>query len=60
MNSVVKAPLSEHGGAVAPFVGYVQFVSFSQFANTLHPSLGAHTQLPARARDRLRERGNLL
>ncbi|PBC29917.1 UDP-glucuronosyltransferase [Apis cerana cerana] len=23
MNSVVKAPLSEHGGAVAPFVGYV-------------------------------------
>lgn len=32
MNSVVKAPLSEHGGAVAPFVSYAQFVSFSQFA----------------------------
>lgn len=43
MNSVVKAPLSEHGGAVAPFVGYVQFVSFSQFANTPFTLLLART-----------------
>lgn len=43
MNSVVKAPLSEHGGAVAPFVGYVQFVSFSQFANTRFTLLLART-----------------
>lgn len=43
MNSVVKAPLSEHGGTVAPFVGYVQFVSFSQFANTPFTLLLART-----------------